>query len=251
MSEAALSPSPAPSVLPGWFGKMPHVGDFVSRRLPHDFVRAWDDWLQSGMARARTDLGAAWLACYLVAPVRRFWLAPRLLGDTGWAGTLMPSVDGVGRHFPLTIAAALPDHTLAAVLAASAWYRAIDAAGRKVLDVHFSADDLDFELAQVAPLPVDAAADPQAQQLAATWLAPNRPLKETPGRSQVSLTPSGGLMRSSRLGGAQPISLWWCGDALQAARIDCFGALPPAAAFGSLLRGPGDDGVPPVGAHTP
>ena len=219
MSEAAVSPSPAP----GWFGKMPNVGDFVSRRLPDDFIRAWDDWLQSGMARARADLGAAWSMRYLVAPVRRFWLAPRLLGDTGWAGALMPSVDSVGRYFPLTIAAPLPDHTLAAVLAASAWYRAIDAAGRKVLDINFSADDLDAELAQVAPLPVGAPADLQVQRLAATWLAPNR---------------------------AQKISLWWCGDAMQATQFHRFRALPPAAAFGSLLRQPGDD-VPPMTAQTP
>ncbi|WP_157604271.1 type VI secretion system-associated protein TagF [Rhizobacter sp. Root1221] len=211
MSEAVVSPSPGP----GWFGKMPYVGDFVSRRLPDDFIRAWDDWLQSGMARARADLGAAWPARYLVAPVRRFWLAPRLLGDTGWAGALMPSVDGVGRYFPLTIAAALPDHTLAAVLAASAWFRAIDAAGRKVLDVNFSADDLDAELAQVAPLPAEVPADLQVQRLAATWLAPHRP---------------------------QTISLWWCGDAMQAAQFHCFGALPPPGAFGSLLLAPDDDG---------
>ena len=228
MSEAAVSPSPGPSpgpgVLPGWFGKMPHVGDFVSRRLPDDFIRAWDDWLQSGMARARTDLGAAWPERYLVAPLRRFWLAPGLLGDTGWAGALMPSVDSVGRYFPLTIAAAVPDHTLAAVLAASAWFRAIDAAGRKVLDVNFSPDDLDCELAQVAPLPVESPDDLQAQRLAATWLAPDRP---------------------------QKISLWWCGDAMQDAQFDCFGALPPAAAFGSLLFEPGDAGYGPVTAQMP
>ena len=211
MSEAAVNPSPGTGVAPGWFGKMPHVGDFVSRRLPDDFIRAWDDWLQSGMTRARAELGAAWPARYLVAPVRRFWLAPGLIGDTGWAGVLMPSVDRVGRYFPLTIVAAVPDHGLAAVLAASTWFRAIDAAGRKVLDVTFSADDLDAELAQVAPLPVEPPVDRQAQQLAATWLAPHRP---------------------------QKISLWWCGDAAQAAPFDSFGSLPPASAFGALLLEP-------------
>jgi len=211
MSEAVVTPSVSPGVIPGWFGKMPHVGDFVSRRLPHEFIHGWDDWLQCGMTRARTELGAAWPARYLVAPVRRFWLAAGLLGDTGWAGVLMPSVDSVGRYFPLTITEAVPDHALAAVLAAGAWFRAIDAAGRKVLDVNFSADDLDSELAQVAPLPVDAPADLQAQQLAATWLAPDRP---------------------------QTISLWWCGDAAEGTLFDCFGLLPSAAAFGTLLLEP-------------
>jgi type VI secretion system protein ImpM len=208
MSETAVTPSH----VPGWFGKMPNLGDFVSRRLPHEFIRGWDDWLQSGMAKARTEFGAEWPARYLVAPVRRFWLAPGLLGDTGWAGVLMPSVDGVGRYFPLTIAADVGGHDLAAVLAAGTWFRAIDAAGRKVLDVNFSADDLENELAQVAPLPVDAPGDDaEARRLAETWLAPDR---------------------------AREISLWWCGDATQAAQFECFASLPPPAAFGSLLLAP-------------
>lgn len=207
MSEAAVTPSASP----GWFGKMPNLGDFVSRRLPHEFIRGWDDWLQSGMAKARAELGAAWPARYLVAPVRRFWLAPGLLGDTGWAGVLMPSVDGVGRHFPLTIAAAVTGHDLAAVLAARTWFRAIDAAGRKVLDVNFSADDLEGELAQVEPLPVDAPDDAQARQLAQTWLASDS---------------------------AREISVWWCGDATQASQFECFDSLPPPSAFGSLLLEP-------------
>ena len=207
MSEAAVTPSASP----GWFGKMPNLGDFVSRRLPHEFIRGWDDWLQSGMAKARTDLGAAWPARYLVAPVRRFWLAPGLLGDTGWAGVLMPSVDGVGRYFPLTIAAAVAGRDLAAVLAARDWFRAIDAAGRKVLDVNFSADDLEGELAQVLPLPVDAPDDAQARQLADTWLASD---------------------------GARELSLWWCGDATQASQFESFDSLPPASAFSTLLLEP-------------
>ena len=31
--------------LPGFYGKMPATGDFVTRRLSGDFVRAWDRWL--------------------------------------------------------------------------------------------------------------------------------------------------------------------------------------------------------------
>ena len=32
-------------ILPGFFGKLPAAGDFVSRRLPRDFVRFWDRWV--------------------------------------------------------------------------------------------------------------------------------------------------------------------------------------------------------------
>ena len=71
MSEATLN-----SAAPGWFGKLPHLGDFASRRLPPSFVRPWDRWLQRGLASARSELGERWLDLYLVAPILRFWLAP-------------------------------------------------------------------------------------------------------------------------------------------------------------------------------
>jgi type VI secretion system protein ImpM len=41
--------------VPGWFGKLPSLGDFASRRLPDAFVSRWDRWLQGGLARARED----------------------------------------------------------------------------------------------------------------------------------------------------------------------------------------------------
>ena len=47
-------------------------------------------------------LGAGWQAAFLRAPIWRFWLGAELCGTTV-AGAFMPSVDGVGRYFPLTI----------------------------------------------------------------------------------------------------------------------------------------------------
>jgi len=37
-------------ILPGFYGKMPATGDFVTRRLPGDFVRVWDRWLAQHIA---------------------------------------------------------------------------------------------------------------------------------------------------------------------------------------------------------
>ena len=89
----------------GWFGKIPAAGDFINRRLPNDFLQPWDEWLQSGIARGRSVLEARWDEVYLTFPVWRF-LLPAGTGSQGhWAGVLMPSVDRVGRHFPLTVAA--------------------------------------------------------------------------------------------------------------------------------------------------
>ena len=88
----------------GFYGKLPARGDFVSRRLPRSFVEPWDAWLQQGFASSRDHLGDGWLEAYLTSPIWRFVLAPGVCGPAGVAGVVMPSVDSVGRYFPLTIA---------------------------------------------------------------------------------------------------------------------------------------------------
>ena len=88
----------------GFYGKVPTRGDFVSRRLPWTFVDPWDRWLQGGLACSRDQLGDAWLEVYLTSPVWRFALTPGVCGDAGWIGIVLPSVDRVGRYFPLTVA---------------------------------------------------------------------------------------------------------------------------------------------------
>jgi type VI secretion system protein ImpM len=130
------------AMVPGWFGKLPNLGDFASRRLPPTFIGPWDEWLQHGLAAAREALGPRWLDVYLVAPVRRFCIAADVIDAHPWTGILMPSVDRVGRHFPLTL-------TLPSLRADAAWYAAIDDVARRVLDVNYSADDLEQALREV------------------------------------------------------------------------------------------------------
>jgi type VI secretion system protein ImpM len=131
----------------GWYGKLPSLGDFASRRLPPSFINDWDDWLQQGMAASRDTWGALWIERYLVAPILRFWLAPGVLGDYAWAGVLMPSVDRVGRHFPLTLAQ--PAGALAQTFAARDWFETLDSAARRVLDVDYTVDDFEFALEEL------------------------------------------------------------------------------------------------------
>ncbi|WP_313170755.1 type VI secretion system-associated protein TagF [Massilia oculi] len=100
---------------PGLFGKLASHGDFVKRRLPPDFVAAWDTWLQQGMHAGRARHGAAWPGRYLHAPLWRFVLAPGVCGQAAMAGVLVPSLDRVGRHFPLTLAAP-HDHVASCLL---------------------------------------------------------------------------------------------------------------------------------------
>lgn len=88
----------------GYFGKVPARGDFINDQLPTAFVECWNEWLQAVMAVSREQLGDNWLDYYLTSPIWHFALSPGVCGDTAVAGTLMPSVDQVGRHFFFTLA---------------------------------------------------------------------------------------------------------------------------------------------------
>lgn len=123
----------------GLFGKLPDHRDFVRRALPEGFIGPWDAWLSAALAESRARLGADWLAAFLEAPVWRFALAPGLSGPRGAAGVLAPSVDAVGRHFPLTLAAltdAPPDP------GASPWHDALEAIAIDAVTEGWGADRL-------------------------------------------------------------------------------------------------------------
>lgn len=89
--------------VPGWFGKLPGMGDFAHRRLSPAFRDRWDGWLQAGLSSLRAGY-ADWEACYLEAPLWYFALGPGSVDAGAWLGVLVPSVDAVGRCFPLTLA---------------------------------------------------------------------------------------------------------------------------------------------------
>lgn len=86
----------------GLYGKLPAKRDFIAMATPREFLSVWEPWLQGGISASRTVLGAAWQEAFLRAPIWRFWLGAELCGGAV-LGAIMPSVDGVGRYFPLTV----------------------------------------------------------------------------------------------------------------------------------------------------
>ena len=126
----------------GVFGKLPARGDFVAQGLPPFFTDAWHGWLVRGLADARLLLGERLAEVWRVAPAWRFLLAPGLSGPVAAAGVLVPSVDAVGRAFPLTLArlAAEPLEPLG-LLAGPPWLDRLEAAARAAL-----VPDLDLEV---------------------------------------------------------------------------------------------------------
>jgi type VI secretion system protein ImpM len=91
------------------YGKLPSKRDFIALGAPRDFLNAWEPWLQGGVSASRAKLGDNWQAAFLTAPVWRFWLGADLCGKSV-IGAFMPSSDGIGRYFPLTLFACADDN---------------------------------------------------------------------------------------------------------------------------------------------
>ena len=96
----------------GLFGKLPAKRDFVASNLPRGFLEVWEGWLQAGVATSKHMMGGGWGEAYNRAPIWRFWLGAGFFGEAT-IGVFMPSVDGVGRAFPLTVVAGEGEQSLA------------------------------------------------------------------------------------------------------------------------------------------
>jgi type VI secretion system protein ImpM len=207
---------------PGYFGKVPSHGDFVSRRLPPPVASLWDHWLQACIIASRGELDALWLPAYLSSPLWRFALPCGVAGSDAWAGVLMPSVDRVGRHFPLMMGAAIgPRACVLDVLDhGKPWHDALEALALSALEQDFRLDRFD------APLPVRFAARPSA----GAEPGPG----ETP-QGQWRFPVAGSAVPRSLPAGH---SLWWTDGSPDVAPsvLVCAG-LPQPSSFAALLDG--------------
>jgi type VI secretion system protein ImpM len=132
------------ALAPGWYGKLPSLGDFASRRLTPLFVEPWDRWLATGLASWR-ESDESWLEAFLAAPTWRFALGAGVPFEEspGYAGVLMPSVDRVGRYFPLTV---VRPRGLTEDQAPAAWLQALEGVAVSALHDDWNAERLDAEL---------------------------------------------------------------------------------------------------------
>jgi type VI secretion system protein ImpM len=169
---------------PGFIGKIPSQGDFVHRRLPWEFIDCWDAWLQDGISAAREALDERWLESYLVAPVWRFLLGEGICAGHAWLGLWFPSVDRVGRHFPLTVAVPIAPRQAhpALLLRLDGWLTAVEEAALAALDPRLPLEQLDARLKDLTcALPTDLPAPGSRHQDEAVrvhLLDPSRGLDE-------------------------------------------------------------------------
>lgn len=137
------------------FGKLPVKRDFVAVDMPRDLLRLWEAWLQGAMSASQSSLGPAWRETYLTAPIWRFWLGSALAGRDV-IGALMPSLDGVGRYFPLAVFAVAGEGEALRPPVADAqpeWFEAAEAFLLDTLEAGRSYDDV---LAALRALPAPA-----------------------------------------------------------------------------------------------
>lgn len=218
---------------PGFFGKLPGRGDFIGRSLPRSFLEPWDAWLQAAIAASRQQLGESWRNYYCTSPIWRFALSPGLCGPAAYAGILMPSMDRVGRYYPLVIAAALdPAWPLLTLPAnAVAWFRQAEQLALSGLDNDtLELDEFSRRVVALGSLPaarfmINDAATSRA------WCCPLPDALDWP-QTLPALAPH--LLAQ---GFAQP-SLWWTEGSEWVVRclLLCEG-LPPVDGFAALLAG--------------
>ncbi len=217
-------------------------GDFVSRRLPSEFVNAWDLWLQHAINTSREQLGEQWLDIYLTSPIWRFVLNAGLCGRNRWAGMMMPSVDSVGRYFPLTVAVQIPQSGELAVVMGTAteWFERVGELALSALQCDLDVEEFDDALQQMY-LSDEHNQDEEIDRLSSAGITPGHgkasffvPVKKS---EDIFL----GLTRlgSKIMQGFMPsFSLWSTAASVQAegALIGCEG-LPPIETFVALMRG--------------
>jgi len=147
----------------GVFGKLPGHGDFVRRGLTQSFLGPWDAWLQACVGHAMATMGQGFGASWASVPSWRFHLPAGVCGATQVAGVLLPSVDSVGREFPLTLAALLPDGE---GRPADQWFDALEQIGSMARDQRQTVDAL---FARLPEARADVVTLPPGSFTAAGW----------------------------------------------------------------------------------
>jgi type VI secretion system protein ImpM len=227
-------------VSPALFGKVRTRRDFIAVATPRPFLTVWEQWLQTGMAASREALRGGWNDAFLTAPIWRFWLGADICGAST-LGAFMPSMDGVGRYFPLTYAAvAGAEATLAPPEedAQSPWFEQVE----------------DFLLSTLETLDHDALL--QAFENVAAPVASGRAKNERVTRlddgadqtfvEALAFEPSFAVARAADAARAASSStFWWTagGEGYAPCAISCL-RMPSSPVFTAMLTGRFEPGAP-------
>jgi type VI secretion system protein ImpM len=221
----------------GLYGKIPALGDFVTCRLPTQFVETWDAWLQSCLNQWRLAQGNGWSNRFDAAGGFRFALEADVCGPAAAIGVAIASSDRVGRRFPLTIAAVLPTGMSAAALAmrAGAWFAeaadTLRAIGHEVFE---SPTQIESMMLRLDPM-LAALAEPTATMASSSVAALMQGMSShLSSASDAELPVFVATLYADQITRRQPrLALFWT-DAPRLNLWSCAG-LPAAESFASMF----------------
>ncbi|MGO4124317.1 type VI secretion system-associated protein TagF [Inquilinus sp. YAF38] len=132
----------------GFYGKLPARADFIGAGLRPETVGRWDAWLQQSLAAGEAAIGADWAELFFVAPLWRFILPAGACGRFTLIGVLMPSVDAVGRCFPLMLGQEIerPVDPIGLMAGSGPWFAAAEALALDALGEGFDLAELGRDL---------------------------------------------------------------------------------------------------------
>ena len=218
----------------GLFGKLPAKRDFIAARTSRRFLEVWEPWIQSGMATSKVMLGDGWNEAFNRAPIWRFWLGEAFCGQ-GVIGAFMPSIDGVGRLFPLTI---LSDESEGSapppeIEANDAWFDAAEGILLDALENGAAFETIAAAAAELAPPKMEAPASGERRvDLLPDGVVVTRDAGGETGNVFAQLRRVG----CRRLYASQ--SFWWTIGGEDFPPISfALSGLPPARRFADMLTG--------------
>ena len=224
----------------GLFGKLPAKRDFIGMNASRRFLEAWEPWLQAGVAMSKQMLGDAWIETYNRAPIWRYWLGADMCGEA-MIGAFMPSVDGVGRSFPLAIFVGEGDASLAPpeLEPNDPWFEAAEAV---LLDALEPGATLERIAEKVGALPAPALEPRTIKDGALEELAGGGVLARG-----VDNEVSAAFLAARRFGRRRAFAsqtCWWTigGEGFPSLALLEVG-LPPATRFTDMLTGAFSDGA--------
>ena len=187
------------------FGKLSVKRDFIALATPRRFLDIWEPWVQACMSASRHRLKAEWQKAFLTAPVWRFWLGADISGTTV-LGSIMPSVDGVGRYYPLSLLAVADPSSFIPppdLNAQGRWFAAAEAFLLSTLDHTKTFDEISTALAAMPTPLIEASVRGSSEVL-------------TIGETMVGIVTAGKtfedsllLLRQSNHETSAAASFWW------------------------------------------
>ena len=218
----------------GLFGKLPAKRDFIGANASRRFLEVWEPWLQASVATSKQMLNAGWIETYNRAPIWRYWLGADFCGEA-MIGAFMPSVDGVGRSFPLAVFVGEGDATLPPpeLEQNDAWFEAAEAVLLEALEPEATLERI---AEQVLALPA-----PALQPLMNTGQGPGGTGRRRGPRPRRRRQVSAAFLAARCFGRRRAFAsqtFWWTigGEGFPSLALSEVG-LPPPTRFADMLTG--------------